>query len=52
MFPEINNDVFYGENMGGYRKKAEKYIDLLTKEMAAIKDYASKIKKSTNPENI
>lgn len=48
MFPPINNDIFYGDNLPALKKKAESYIPLIAKEAAALKDYMSKIKKSTN----
>jgi hypothetical protein len=59
MFPEINNDIFYGDNLAGLKKSkpffnlgAEYYPPLIAKEIAALKDYASKIKKSSNTQNI
>ena len=55
MFPDITSDIFYGDNLIGLKKSkkwwylgAESYIPALIKEIAALKDYASKIKRSSN----
>lgn len=52
MFPEVNNDVFFGDNLQAKKQKIPRIIDLLEKEVAAIKAYTSGIKKLSNTDNL
>jgi hypothetical protein len=55
MFPEITTDIFYGDNLQKYKQSTSHnnsgtagYIQILEKEIAALKEYSTGIKKSSN----
>lgn len=52
MFPQITPEGFYGVSINSLKQKAMNYCELIAKEIAMLKDYASKLKKTTNTENI